>query len=280
MSVVFKWNPGDFEKLIANCPKEPVTPFMFKYMPKDGIILEAGCGAGRFVYFLSKLGYKIIGIEIGEETVETLNNVFPELDIRQGDVRQLPFPNDSIDGIISLGVIEHVIQGIDGPIREMYRVLKPNSYAIVIVPSFNYVRRIKYRLGLLHIRSTILAIKKINLIRKIFGKPLLSRNNHSVDGTPLKKYKRWPLFGEFFEYRFKKHEFENELTKSGFIVEESVPTSLIDGIYHEFGRLFVKHRDHTFYPNFIGRWLNDTLSRFPFFHNHMHLSVVRKPTNR
>ncbi len=275
-SIVFKWNPADLQKLIENCPSEPVTPYIFKYVPKNGKVLEAGCGSGRFVYYLHNLGYDIVGIEIGKETVQFLNSQFPHLDIRQGDVRSLPFPDDSFDSIISLGVIEHVIEGIDGPIREMYRVLKTGSYAIVIVPSFNTIRRIKYRLGFLHLEALLIALKRVNVLRKLFGKsPIPSNRGNSV--RPLKQYKRWPIKGDFFEYRFRKEEFEEQLKRGGFQIVESVPVSLIDGIYHEFGRVFVKLSNHTFYPNRIGRWLNETLAKAPFFHNHMHLCVVKKP---
>lgn len=275
-SVVFKWNPADLKKLIENCPSEPVIPYILKYVPKKGKVLEAGCGSGRFVYYLHNLGYDIVGIEIGEEAVKFLNFHFPYLDIRQGDVRSLPFPDESLDSIISLGVIEHVIEGIDGPIREMYRVLKPGSYAIVIVPSFNTIRRIKYRLGLLHLQALFIALKRVNVVRRLFGKEPIPHNLWKGI-EPLRRYKRWPIKGEFFEYRFRKIEFEEELKRGGFEIVESVPVSLIDGVYHEFGRLFVRLKNHTFYPNRIGRWLNETLSKFPFFHNHMHLCVVRKP---
>jgi SAM-dependent methyltransferase len=275
MSVVFKWNQNDFQKLIDNCASEPVTPFILKYIPKTGKVLEAGCGSGRFVYYLHQLGYHITGIEIGEETVKLLNSLFPSLDIRVGDVRSMPFPDESFDSIISLGVIEHVIEGIDGPIREMYRVLKPDSYAIVIVPSFNPIRRVKYWIGIQHVQAFFLAMKQVNFIRMLFGKPVITKKGRTV--RPSRQYKRWPIFGEFFEYRFTKEEFEKELKQGGFHVVESVPVSLIDGVYHEFGRMFVKLRDHNFYPNALGRWVNTTLSKTPFLHNHMHLCIVKKP---
>lgn len=272
MSVIFKWKQEDFQKLIENCPSEPVTPYIFKYMSKDGQLLEAGCGSGRFVYYLNSLGYKIAGIEINKQTVDVLNKVFPSLDISQGDVRKLPFPDNSISGILSLGVIEHIIEGLDVPINEMYRVLKKGSYALVIVPSFNYIRRIKYLLGIYHIRTLL---TRINLIRKIFGKPLLKQ--HASANSPNKlKFKHWHVFGEFYEYRLSKQEFEDQLKQAGFSIIESVPTSQIDGIYHEFGKAFVTIKNHTFYPNFLGRLLNDTLSKIPFCHNHMHLCVVKK----
>jgi len=274
MSVIFKWKQEDFQKLIENCPSEPVTPYIFKYMPKDVQLLEAGCGSGRFVYYLNILGYKITGLEINEGTVITLNKIFPHLDIIHGDVRRLPFPDESMSGILSLGVIEHVIEGLDGPIYEMYRVLKKGSYALIIVPSLNYIRRIKYPLGIYHIRT---CLKRSNFIRKIFRKPILIYGNCTRKIPRDPKFKYWrDSKGDFYEYRLTKKEFEEQLRNGGFSIIESVPTSQIDGIYHEFGKAFVSITNHTFYPNVFGRMLNSILSQIPFCHNHMHLCVVRK----
>jgi len=250
-----------------------VTPYVFKYLPKEGQLLEAGCGSGRFVYYLNSLGYKISGIELNGEAVVALNNIFPHLDIKQGNVTNLPYSDNSISGILSLGVIEHIIEGMDVPIAEMFRVLKKGGHALVIVPSFNYIRKIKYLLGIYHIRTFLM---RINLIRKIFGKPLMKPDNVLVNSPDKLKFKHWPIFGEFYEYRLTKQEFENQIKQAGFSIIESVPTSQIDGIYHEFGKAFVTLKNHTFYPNKIGRILNDTLTKIPFCHNHMHLCVVKK----
>lgn len=273
MSVIFKWKQEDFQKLIENCPSEPVTPYIFKYMPKDGQLLEAGCGSGRFVYYLNSLGYKITGIEINKESVDVLNKVFPHLYINQGDARKLPFPDSSISGILSLGVIEHIIEGLDVPIKEMYRVLKKGGYALVIVPSFNYIRRTKHLLGIYYIGTLL---RRSNFIRKILGKPPWKPDNQPDNFPHKPKFKIYRVFDRFYEYRLTKQEFEDQLKQAGFSIIESVPTSQIDGIYHEFGKAFVTIKNHTFYPNFFGRILNDTLSKIPFCHNHMHLCVVRK----
>jgi hypothetical protein len=50
----------------------------------------------------------------------------------------------------------------------------------------------------------------------------------------------------------------------------------MDGVYHEFGQLFVFFKNWKFFPNIAGRFLNAMLSKIPFCHNHMHLCVVRK----
>lgn len=276
MTPVFEWQQSDFDKLVANCPSEPVTPFVFKYFSRESKLLESGCGSGRFVYWLAAQGFDIEGMEINPATVAALNQRHPQLKIREGDVRALPYADNSFDGILSLGVIEHVFEGMAGSIREMHRVLKPGGVALVIVPSFNLVRRIKYPTGIYHLHALLGYAKRWNAVRRLFGKP----EHHATKARQLTNpppFKRWPMFGEFFEYRLTKAQFENELTAPGFTIVESVPTSLIDGLYIEFGRPFVRFGHLEFHPNAAGRWLNAWLSRRPFWHNHMHLCVVRKP---
>ena len=269
MSVLFNWEKKDFEKLISNCPKEPVTPYIFKYFSKKDLLLEAGCGSGRFVYYLDDLGYKIKGIELNQKMVEIINQEYPALDIEVADVTSLPFRSESLDGIISLEVIEHVYEGLKESIYEMHRVLKDDSYAIVIVPSFNLIRRIKLYLGIYHFRAMLSLIKK-----------LVKKNT-----TPVQKkirvgrrfnVLRWPVFGGFFEYKFSKKEFERQLDQGGFSIIESIPVSLIDGIHIEFGKWFAPLNNYEFSPNYIGKKLNKLLSKKPFLHNHMHLCVIKK----
>lgn len=268
-NVIFTWKQEDFDKLYENVSKEPVTPYIIKYFSKSDSLLEAGCGSGRFVHYLNNLGYKIIGLEIGNDTVKILNEKFPQLDIIEGDVRELPFPDKHFKGIISLGVIEHIIEGLEKPIDEMHRVLKEDGIAIVIVPSFNTIRKIKYYSGYYHLKGHI---KRLTILRKIFKKP--SKNEFIRPQNP--KYRYWNILTNFYEYRLSKDEFESLLIERGFEIIESVPTSQIDGIYIELGSFFVKLSNHTFYPNILGHFLNKNFSKTPFFHNHMHLCIVKK----
>ena len=61
----------------------------------------------QIVYSLKKQGFEAIGLDFAPQTINYLQEVAPELDIRLGDARSLPFENESFDGYWSLGVIEH-----------------------------------------------------------------------------------------------------------------------------------------------------------------------------
>ena len=108
--------------------------------PKDGPLLEGGCGTGIQVAAINNAGYSIVGIDFATETVRELNNVAPELDIRIGDVRKLDFDDQTFAGYWSLGVIEHFWDGYAEIADEGFRVLKPGGMMFLVFPYLNPVR--------------------------------------------------------------------------------------------------------------------------------------------
>ena len=110
------------------------------------MILEGGCGSGINVVTLVNKGYKCIGIDYAKDTVGILNRYMPELDIRFGDVRKLPFLDHAFIGYWSWGVIEHFWEGYAAIASEIFRVLKENGYLFLVVPYMSPLRKLKARL--------------------------------------------------------------------------------------------------------------------------------------
>ena len=148
MSVQFEWDPRQFEAMLEGCKKSTILPLVYEYLPKQGMMLEAGCGLGQFVKFFQNQGYAVKGIEINQGTVEAINASHPELDIIVGDVAHMPYADNSFASILSLGVVEHFVEGPEAPLEEMYRVMKPGATAFICVPCFNTIRTFKYYTGL------------------------------------------------------------------------------------------------------------------------------------
>jgi SAM-dependent methyltransferase len=111
--------------------------------PKDGIILEGGCGPATHVAALTNNGYKCIGVDSAVQTVSMLNQSIPELDIRLGDLRKLELSNGSIAGYWSLGVIEHFWEGYHEIGREMARVIMPKGFLFLTFPAMSTLRKFK-----------------------------------------------------------------------------------------------------------------------------------------
>lgn len=110
---------------------------------KDKLILEGGSGIGANVSSLTNIGYRCIGVDFAEKTVEKLNIHAPKLDIRVDDVRDLDFVNDKFFGYWSIGVIEHFWDGYKNIALEMKRVLEDGGYLFVSFPYLSPLRRVK-----------------------------------------------------------------------------------------------------------------------------------------
>ena len=72
----------------------------------------------------------VAGIDISQPMLthaqQILKNRCNTLDLRCGDIRQLPFANDSFDAVIFAHVLEHMTEPVE-TLREMVRVLKPSA---------------------------------------------------------------------------------------------------------------------------------------------------------
>ena len=114
----------------------------------DGPILEGGCGLGQFVSAFSRAGYQCVGCDFASGTIKRIRQIAPELDVREADVRDLPFADSTFAAYWSFGVIEHFWEGYESILEEMYRVVKPGGYVFATFPFMSPLRWQKARLGL------------------------------------------------------------------------------------------------------------------------------------
>lgn len=279
-SVLFSWKREDFDALLRSCDHDEASPFLLRALPRDGKILEVGCGLGRFVKYMRDRGFDCDGIEGNPDTVRAVAELCPGLPVLHGDALRLPHGDGTVAGVISLGVVEHFPAGLGAPLRELRRVLRPGGRGVITVPSLNRLRRAKRALLLeeaLFLANPRNLLRHSRLARRALGKPPLDEEltwNRRRPGP----HAIHPPFGPFFEYRLRPEEFEAELRGAGFRILESRPICHLDGVYLEFGRALVGFRGWTFHPNAAGRALDRALRRWPFTHNHMHLCVVEPET--
>ncbi|GAK59302.1 membrane-associated protein [Candidatus Vecturithrix granuli] len=107
------------------------------FLPRQKL-LDGGCGDGRtlitFIQEFQIIGY---GLDISTEAlIKAKKNYIKEgynIYLQQGDIRDLPYENDSFDGVLSFGVIEHFLD-FKKAIKEQFRVLKPHGKVVFIQP--------------------------------------------------------------------------------------------------------------------------------------------------
>ena len=268
MSIIFEWNSSEFNKWLDACNWAVETPFILQYSSPDELILDGGCGQGRYVVWLAERGYKVVGLEYNNGALQCAHKRVNNLSLVGGDVAALPFHNNIFGTYISLGVVEHFVQGPNAALREMHRVLKPGGYALVSVPCYSLIRQM-----LFPIRS-IKANFKDRLFRWVLGQ---SRIHVTKSQLPM-PYAIRPGLPGFFEYFFQKGELEAEMQAVGFKIVEVAPIALPDGIYHELKPFFATVEPSTVRVRLtkLGRVLATLLSPISFAHNHMLLCVGRK----
>jgi len=142
MQQTFLWKDHIVEDEVAACDDRNIKFHMFKYLPKDEEVIEAGCGLGAWVVYLASRGYHIKGVDNNNAVIDQLKSWNPDLPVATGDICNLPHDDASLGGYISLGVVEHFEEGPDKALREAFRVLKRGGVMLLTVPFDNMFRRL------------------------------------------------------------------------------------------------------------------------------------------
>lgn len=103
--------------------------------------LDFGCGVGRNLLFMNKLGLESYGIEISKQAVERANNkLFKEgyeARAQVYDGKKIPFDDDFFDFIISFGVLDHILfSEAKELMEELKRVLKDDGQMLLVIHSY------------------------------------------------------------------------------------------------------------------------------------------------
>ncbi|EER01003.1 3-demethylubiquinone-9 3-methyltransferase, putative [Perkinsus marinus ATCC 50983] len=115
------------------------APYFHRHLSKGGKklskgrYLDVGCGGGLLTEEMaSTYGYNITGIDISEASLQQARQHgrdIPNLHYQVGSVYDIPFPDNSFDGVIISDVLEHLLD-LQGALTEIFRVLKPGGVLV------------------------------------------------------------------------------------------------------------------------------------------------------
>jgi len=107
-----------------------VKLFMNKF-PSNSLILDVGCGNGKYMNYRDDIIMK--GIDISIELVKICNN--KGFDVIKGSMTNIPFDDNIFDGIICVAAYHHLTNDYDRKktLNELYRVLKPGGFCFIEV---------------------------------------------------------------------------------------------------------------------------------------------------
>ena len=86
--------------------RERLLMRLFRPLPAQGTVLDAGCGSGSMALDLCAAGYQVEAVEDAEAFVETVQQKVQALGwqerlrVQQGSVVHLPFADSTFDGLV------------------------------------------------------------------------------------------------------------------------------------------------------------------------------------
>lgn len=225
------WSGDTIEQSIGLCAIQTIEPLFLRHLPREGRILESGCGLGRWVFYLQRKGYTIEGIDLSEPALAAAKAYDPGVPVRKDDVLRSSYPDGTFDAAISLGVVEHFEEGPYAALAELHRLLRTGGTLCISVPTQNLMRRVATN----HMK------RLYRFLRERRGEPYI-----------------------FEEYRFSRRQFTHMLQDAGFDIITAVPDDFVPplnmGLSVDFP--FFRHPSRRWELNGAGRLLRSVTAAF------------------
>ncbi|HRZ80417.1 MAG TPA: class I SAM-dependent methyltransferase [bacterium] len=127
--------------------KFALLPFVDVFRSENDMVLDAGCGGGRTTLSILKVlkkgrvtafdRFDAYYIEDGgKKQIENnlkIAGLSDRVDIVQGDLTEMPFPDSHFDSAVSTHVLDHLKDKKKKSLEEIYRTLKPGGRLLMVV---------------------------------------------------------------------------------------------------------------------------------------------------
>lgn len=94
----------------------------------EKLVLDLGCGSGRYWPVLHKWGAEMVGLDISARSLESARPDHLKL---VGSVTRLPFPESSFDAVLLLELLQH-LKSPELAVSEALRILKPSGRLVIL----------------------------------------------------------------------------------------------------------------------------------------------------
>lgn len=196
-----------FEKMTNLLPfkilRKKVLNQIKKLEPK-GRLIDVGCGSGNLIVEIAETFpyLELTGVDISSEILKFAkeraikNSYIERIDFKEGTAESLPFPDDSINFIVSSLSLHHWVHPIK-VFQEFYRILKKDGIALI----FDFrrdARKIFY--GFLTFATKLVVPKALKQVNEPLGSIQSSYilaeikqmfNKNSFVNTKIKPFLAW-----------------------------------------------------------------------------------------
>lgn len=115
-------------------------------------IIDIGCSSGYMIKLLRERlpSATVLAADCVRGPLEKLAQSVPDVPLLEFDLVRCPLPDQSVDGVVLLNVLEHVEDDV-AAIHQVHRILKRNGVAVIEVPAGPHLYDI-YDQELMHFR--------------------------------------------------------------------------------------------------------------------------------
>ena len=106
---------------------------------KGSKLLDIGCGSGRDLALLARMGFDVYGVDPSAEFIQLAQQTHPDLEGRlsNGGLPELGIPfGGNFDGVLCYGVLMHLnMEALIRSVKSLRACMKPHGRVIVAVPT-------------------------------------------------------------------------------------------------------------------------------------------------
>lgn len=97
-------------------------------------VLDAGCGTGRDLRAMTSVGLQAYGLDLSQQMLELARAGAPRAELVRGDLRHLPFGDETFGGVWSIASVVHLAPAdLRGAVAEFARIVVPNGVVFMSV---------------------------------------------------------------------------------------------------------------------------------------------------
>jgi SAM-dependent methyltransferase len=111
-----------------------LEPLFLEHIPRDGRVLDAGCGRSLFTEIRPHWPFRIVASDVDHELMRSRQAEFEDVRFLVGDAQPLPFRDGAFDAVFAGELIEHLPDPRPG-VAEFRRVLRPGGTLILTTPN-------------------------------------------------------------------------------------------------------------------------------------------------
>jgi cyclopropane fatty-acyl-phospholipid synthase-like methyltransferase len=124
------WAPLYDEKwgVYSNATHQQFIQKFLRLLPQPSTILDAACGAGRYMSMLLEKGHTVVGIDQAQGMLAQAKAKFPTVHMEKMGLQEMIY-SEIFEGAICMDALEHVCPE-DWPLifHNFHRALKPHGY--------------------------------------------------------------------------------------------------------------------------------------------------------